>query len=71
MVLALPRRSGSTRRYRKLRAYVIRRDGCCQRCGGQDQLECHHVIPVAAGGLDLPSNLRTICKQCHDQLHGH
>ena len=32
-----PPRSGSTRRWRKLRAYVLRRDGGrCQRCGGTE-----------------------------------
>ena len=62
---------GSTRRWRKLRAFVLHRDGGrCQRCGGKDRLECHHVIPRTAGGLDAPSNCRTICEICHSQLHG-
>ena len=69
--MALRPRIGSTRRYRKLRAFVLRRDGGkCQRCGGGVGLECHHVIPLAAGGRDIPSNLRAHCKSCHDQIHG-
>ena len=71
--MALASRSGSTRRWRKLRAYVLRRDGGrCQRCGGNAgnaKLECHHVIPRTAGGLDAPSNCRTLCLTCHDSLH--
>ena len=69
--MALAVRSGSTRRYRRLRAFVLRRDGKrCQRCGGHTGLECHHVIPRTAGGLDTPSNCRTLCQACHDVLHG-
>ena len=65
-------RSGSTRRWRKLRAFVLSRDGKrCVRCGGRDGgLQCHHVIPRTAGGLDTPSNCRTLCVTCHDQIHG-
>ena len=69
--MALRPRTGSTRRYRKLRAFVLRRDGGrCQRCGGGVGLECHHVIPLGAGGLDTPSNCRALCRACHDGLHG-
>ena len=69
--VVLAPRSGSTRRWRKLRAYVLRRDGGrCQRCAGNEKLECHHVIPRTAGGLDVPSNCRMLCQICHDALHG-
>ena len=69
--MALAVRSGSTRRYRRLRAFVLRRDGKrCVRCGGRDGLQCHHVVPRTAGGLDVPSNCRTLCQTCHDGLHG-
>ena len=69
--MALISYKGSTRRWRKLRAYIIRRDGGrCQRCGGNDRLEVHHVIPSAHGGTDLMSNLRTQCAGCHDRIHG-
>ena len=63
---------GSTRRWRKLRAYVLHRDGSlCQRCGGTNRpLEAHHLVPASAGGKDVPSNIRTLCRPCHDGLHG-
>ena len=51
-------RGGSTRRWRKLRAFVLRRDGGqCQRCGGTQKLECHHVVPqkITAGSMFLPT----------------
>ena len=54
-----------------MRAYVIRRDGGrCVRCGSRVNLQAHHVVPTAFGGLDIPSNLRTHCENCHDQIHG-
>ena len=60
--MAVTSRGGSTRRWRRLRAFVLRRDGGrCQRCGGKEKLECHHVIPRTAGGLDVPSNCRILC----------
>ena len=62
---------GSTRRWRLLRAFCLRRDGGrCQRCGRPEGLEAHHVIPRTAGGLDAPSNVRMLCRPCHDGLHG-
>ena len=44
-------RTGSTRRYRKLRKYIIARDGNrCQKCGSQKSIQAHHVVPLSAGG---------------------
>ena len=69
--MALISYKGSTRRWRKLRAYIIQRDqGCCQRCAGRHRLEVHHLVPATAGGQDTPGNLRTLCQTCHDGLHG-
>ena len=56
--MALAVRRGSTRRYRRLRAFVLRRDkGRCVRCFGRVGLECHHVVPLAAGGARYPVQL--------------
>lgn len=49
-----------------LRATVIERDGMCVYCGADDRpLECDHVIPVAAGGLSVISNLAAACRPCN------
>ena len=70
-------RGGSTWAWRQLRAAVLRRDGwTCQLCG--DPLhprcsrsgcgQCAHVdhrLPVAAGGVDHPANLRAACQRCN------
>jgi len=54
-----------------------RDDHTCQRCGNEviDDLEAaksanaHHIIPVAAGGPDVPENLVTLCEGCHSEAH--
>lgn len=54
-----------------LRWDVFNRDGHrCKSCGRSPQhhnvtLEVDHIIPVAAGGSDDPSNLQTLCLQCN------
>ena len=70
--MALAVRSGSTRRYRRLRAFVLRRDGKrCVRCkavtSGSNVTTSYRRT---AGGLDTPSNCRTLCQTCHDLIHG-
>ena len=61
--------------WKVLRAAILERDGHrCRRCGTQAKygvtwLECDHIQRVADGGGHSPSNLRTLCKQCHDKRH--
>ncbi len=70
-------RDGSTRRWRKLRARVLRRDGhqCTHvdehgnRCPVTTGVEVDHVIPLAHGGADHLANLRTLCPQHHAERH--
>lgn len=54
---------------KRVRFEVLRRDEhTCQYCGGQApdvKLTVDHVIPVALGGSDDPSNLRTACRDCN------
>lgn len=64
-------REGSTRRWRLLRARVLRRDGnrCTvvvhgERCPQTTRLEVDHVVARRHGGKDTLANLRTMC-------HGH
>lgn len=58
------------RPWRRLRAQILQRDGnLCQRCKREDRLqlahEIDHVVNIAAGGTDDPSNLEAICRDCH------
>lgn len=54
---------------RSLRLQILRRDNhTCQSCGAKAPdvaLEVDHVLPVALGGSDEPSNLRTLCEACN------
>lgn len=37
----------------------------CHFCGGTEQLEVHHIVPLGAGGSDEDENLEVLCKSCH------
>jgi hypothetical protein len=54
---------------KRLRHEIFRRDNhTCQSCGAKApdvKLEPDHVVPVALGGSDDPSNLRTLCTDCN------
>jgi hypothetical protein len=54
---------------RRLRFEILRRDGSmCRYCGagaGEKPLTIDHVLPVALGGTDEPSNLVTACHDCN------
>jgi len=43
----------------------------CQRCGESDQrtLVVHHIRPVSDRGTSEPSNLITLCIDCHNKVH--
>ena len=57
-----------------LRKKILKRDNYrCQLCGqlhgGKiELLHIHHIVPIMGGGSGDPSNLITLCKQCHLSL---
>lgn len=55
------------------KAYILDRDKyICQHCKGKSKdskLEVHHIIFKRNGGSDEASNLITLCKTHHDDLH--
>ena len=57
----------------EIRRTVLRRDGGrCQECGTrQHPLHVHHIVSLSRGGSDDPSNLVTLCEDCHSQYHSH
>lgn len=60
-----PRRPGSTRRWRRLRAEVLERDGrTCRYCGAP-ATEVDHKHPEALGGTDALANLLAACQLCN------
>lgn len=69
---------GYPRDWNKRRKRVYRRDNYqCQKCGryggprGNVELHAHHIRPKSKGGSHHPSNLLTVCKRCHERIHGH
>ncbi len=47
---------------------VFQRDGyACSACGSQSDLTVDHIHPVALGGTNDPSNLRTLCRSCNSR----
>jgi hypothetical protein len=59
----------------QLRHQILERDNrSCQRCGrtpNKDgvRLQIHHKILVKDGGTNEPSNLLTLCSDCHAGVH--
>ena len=58
------------RPWRRLRERILQRDGyCCQACAREGRVqiahEVDHIVNIAAGGTDDPSNLEAICTDCH------
>ncbi len=58
---------GGSNYYRRL--FILERGGVCERCGVSDGLEVHHIVPVAAGGAHVPSNVLVLCRGCHHGEH--
>ncbi|MGH9745095.1 MAG: HNH endonuclease [Candidatus Acidiferrales bacterium] len=57
--------------YARLRREVLDRDGWrCQNCGSSKNLDVHHMIRRSALGDDRETNLITLCRECHQYLHG-
>ena len=55
-----------------LKKTVLDRDGWhCQKCLGLQALTIHHVVPVEAGGKNVPANCATLCLGCHKLWHKH
>lgn len=58
-------------RFNSLRQRVFKRDGhSCVWCGSQENLIVDHIIERQLGGTNELNNLRTLCKNCHEEWHG-
>jgi hypothetical protein len=57
-----------------LKQYIYQCDrGICQ-CGCSQQVEynkshCHHTLPLSEGGVNHPSNLKTLSVDHHEDRH--
>lgn len=62
-----PEQRGYDRRWRKLRRLILNRDPICKICGRRPSTEVDHLVPLAAGGDNSPTNLQGVCKRCHSK----
>ena len=50
----------------RLRNKIFERDGYrCVNCGGTEDLQIDHIIPLSRGGETKESNLQTLCRGCN------
>jgi integrase len=40
----------------------------CLNCGSVVDLELHHIVPIARGGLDVYTNMTLLCNTCHSKV---
>jgi 5-methylcytosine-specific restriction protein A len=61
------RRTRNSAAWQKARAAARQRDGNrCRKCGSIQDLEVHHIQPLANGGEQFAlTNLITLCRDCH------
>ena len=55
--------------YKQRQTGEIHRQEVCATCGSKEDIELHHIIPVAVGGTDDYFNLISLCHACHMKLH--
>lgn len=59
-----------TTEYIKHRDEVLERyNHRCASCGSTDDLEIHHIVPIAVGGSNNLFNLAALCHSCHMAAH--
>lgn len=42
----------------------------CANCHSENNLQVHHIVPLAVGGTNNQSNFVTLCGDCHGKIHG-
>jgi hypothetical protein len=59
--------------WEQVSALVLQRAwlGVCERCGLRPPTEAHHRWLRGQGGPDVPSNLASLCAECHKWCHAH
>ena len=69
---SIERRTRNSAKWQQARAAARRLDGeRCTNCGSSEQLQVHHIVPLAKGGKKFAlSNLTTLCSDCHADVGG-
>ena len=61
--------------WQKVQAIYKRENPLCEDCRDRGITKLadlvHHIVPISKGGDRLAfSNLKSLCKACHDKIHG-
>lgn len=46
-----------------------RLENSCCNCGSEENIEYHHIVPLALGGSNNMTNIVPICHRCHKAAH--
>ena len=59
--------------WRVLCDIIDKRDGrkCCNCKRDDVLLDHHHIVPIGAGGSNHLTNLKIVCRACHELIHPH
>jgi hypothetical protein len=72
-VVGVDYQKGDQKDYYNTKAFILHRDNyTCQnkqKTKHSQRLHVHHIVFRSNGGTNAPSNLITLCEQCHDNLH--
>jgi 5-methylcytosine-specific restriction endonuclease McrA len=60
-------RAHHTARHKRLRARVLKRDGACVDCGGDQDLTLDYIVALDDGGAMDESNAECRCRQCNSR----
>jgi len=62
---------GYDKTWQRFRKFYLRRHPICEKCEDYKDLHVHHIKPINEGGARLdPDNLMTLCRSCHEKVHG-
>jgi len=42
----------------------------CEKCGSKKNLTIHHKIPIERAIIITKENCITLCRECHNKIHG-
>ncbi|MBM3190985.1 MAG: HNH endonuclease [Chloroflexi bacterium] len=62
-------RRGYDAAWRRIRAEYLRAHRDCEVCGYPATV-ADHIVPLAQGGTHEATNLRALCRACHERRHG-
>ena len=61
------------RAWKRIRDSYAKAHPLCERCLEEGRAtpmdEVHHIVPISQGGTHARSNLRSLCKSCHQRTH--